>query len=74
MSEFKGLMSPETEKMAGAKFKFKNVIVEAVDDLFISIVDNNILDPLAKKLPPEILSVVREALAAVIQEMPVIEI
>lgn len=72
--DFKGLMSPETEKTLGAKLKFKNAIAEAVDDPFISIVDNNIFEPLSKKLPSNILPFVVEALAAVIDEMPEIEI
>lgn len=73
-NEIIGLMSPETEKQAGAKFKFKNVVAETVDDTLIKIIDNNIFHPLSKKLPPDIKDVVVSALAQVIEEMPVIEI
>lgn len=72
--DFKGAMSPETEKELGAKFKFKNKIAELVDDSLIKIVDNNILDPLIKKLPEDIANVVIETLAVVIEEMPTVEI
>ena len=72
--EIIGLMSPETEKLAGKKFKFKNVIAETVDDPLIKIIDNNILHPLSLKLPDDIREVVIAALAQVIEEMPEIEI
>ena len=67
---FKGAMSPETEKLAGKKFKFANKIVELVDDTAIKTVDNYILDPLLKKLPEDIQDMVVEALEVVIEEMP----
>ena len=72
--DFKGAMSPETEKAAGAKFKFANKLIEMVDDPAIKIVDNYILDPLLKKLPEDVQDMVVEALAVVIDEMPEIEI
>lgn len=74
MEEVIGLMSPETQKKAGAKFKFKNKIAELVDDPLIGIVDDKILHPLSKKLPPDIRLVVIAALEQVIDEMPEIEI
>lgn len=73
-NEIIGLMSPETEKLAGKKFKFKNVIAETVDDPLIKIIDNNILHPLSLKLPDDIREVVIAALAQVIEEMPEIEV
>jgi len=72
--EIKGLMSPETEKALGKKLKFKNVVLEVVDDPLIKIIDNSILDPLSEKLPEDILTVVRAALAEVIEEMPEMEV
>ena len=74
MRDFKGAMSPETEKTLGAKFKFRNKIAELVDDPLVKVIDNNVLDPLIKKLPEDIADIVVETLAAVIDEMEVIEI
>lgn len=74
MDEIIGLMSPETQKKAGAKFKFKNKIAELVDDPLIAIVDDKIFHPLSLKLPPDIRPMVIAALAQVIAEMPEIEI
>ena len=73
-NEFKGLMSPETEKLAGKKLKFRNAIAEIVDDPAIALIDNNLLEPLARKLSPEVREVVTLALAEVVAEMPEIEI
>lgn len=72
--EFKGAMSPETEKTADEKFKFKNFFLEAADGTFIKVVDNYLFDPLLQKLPEEMQSAVKTALAEVIAEMPVVEI
>lgn len=69
-----GLMSAETEKQLGAKLKFKNKTAELVDDTLIRIIDNRLLQPLSMKLNPDIKAEVIEALAAVIEEMPEIEI
>ena len=72
--EIIGLMSSETEKELGKKLKFKNSILEIVDDPLVKIIDNKVLHPLAQKLPPDILPVVIAALAEVVSEMPEIEI
>ena len=72
--EFVGAMSPETEKLLGEKLKFKNKILELVDDPLITIIDNKLLSPLVKKIPVEYQDVVKEALAAVVVEMTPIEI
>ena len=62
--EFKGVMSPETEKKLEEKLKFKNKIIEAVDGIAIKTIDNNLLSPLLAKLPEEVKPVFIEALAA----------
>ena len=72
--EVVGLMSPETQKMLGDKLKFKNVILELVDDPLIRILDDNVLQPLSKKLKPDVKEVVVSALAEVVNEMSTIEI
>lgn len=72
--EFKGLMSPETEKKLGAKLKFKNKIAELVDGPLVTIIDNRIFCPLAQKLPADIRKVLVEALEKVIDEMDEIEV
>ena len=74
MEEFKGAMSPETEKKLGEKLKFKNVIAELVDDPLIKIIDDKLLAPLVDKLPADIKPVLIDALAEVINEMEPIEI
>lgn len=71
---FEGLMDPEREKTLGVKLKFKNKIAELVDDPLIRIIDNKLLEPLAKKLPPDVREVVSAALGEVIDEMEPIEI
>jgi hypothetical protein len=72
--EFKGAMSPETEKKLDSKLKFKNKLIEAVDGLAVKTVDNYLLSPLIEKLPEDVRPVVIEALAAVVDEMPEVEI
>ena len=72
--EFKGAMSPETEQKLEEKLKFKNKIIEAVDGIIIKTVDNQLLSPLVEKLPDDIKPIVIETLAAVIDEMPELEI
>lgn len=72
--EFKGAMSPETEKKLEEKLKFKNKIIEAVDGIAIKTIDDQLLSPLVAKLPEDMQPVVIEALAAVIDEMPEVEI
>lgn len=72
--EFKGAMSPETEQKLEEKLKFKNKIIEAVDGIIIKTVDNQLLSPLVEKLPDDIKPIVIETLAAVIEEMPELEI
>ena len=74
MEDFKGAMSPETEKELGEKFKFQNAILEIVDDPLITIIDNNLFDPLMKKLPAEYSQIFISALAEVVSEMNPIEI
>jgi hypothetical protein len=70
----KKIMTKETAKALGAKLKFKNKLYEAVDDPTISLINNLILDKIAEKLPDEVLLVVQETIAMVIDEMPEIEI
>lgn len=72
--DFKGAMSPETERLADEKFKFKNVILEAGDQTAIRLIDNHLLEPLLSKLPEDIQDLVVSGLAEVIKEMPVVEI
>lgn len=70
----KKLMTKETVKALGAKLKFKNKLIEAVDDPALNLINNLILDKVAEKLTDEILAVMQETIATVIEEMPEIEI
>jgi len=75
MRDIKGAMSRETEKVLDSKLKFKSKWLELGDGYLISIFDNKLLAPvLAKLKTPEERDNVRNALAEVIEQMPVIEI
>lgn len=74
MRDFKGALSPETEKLADKKFKFKNKIIEAGDKTLIKLIDNNLFEPLMNKLSEEVQDMIVEGFASVIEEMDVIEI
>jgi hypothetical protein len=74
MAEITGLMSPETEKELADKLKFRNKILEIVDDPLVRIFDNKLLQPLKQKLPVEYHAVIIGALKEVVHEMEPIEI
>lgn len=75
MTEIKGSMSKETEKKLDSKFKFQSKWLELADGYLISIIDNKLLNPVLMKLKTEEeRDNVRNALAAVIEEMPTVEI
>ena len=74
MSEEKYLMKKETVKVLGDKLHFHNPIIEAVDDPVLLLINKMVLDPLAEKIPEDILPTVQAALELVIDEMPTVEI
>lgn len=70
----KKLMTKETVKALGVKLKFKNKLIEVADDPALNLINNLILNKVAEKLSDEVLTVVQETIATVINEMPEIEI
>lgn len=67
-------MTKETVKALGVKLKFKNKLIEVADDPALNLINNLILNKVAEKLSDEVLTVVQETIATVINEMPEIEI
>ena len=74
MDERKGILTPDQEKLLDKLAEFKG-IAEAVDGVAISLIDNQGIEKLKAKIPPEYLPVVYEivdeifkALAAINQE------
>ena len=74
MEEKKFLATKETIKEFTGKLKFKNVLMEGVDDMIGVIVNNLLGDKLAEKIPDDILPIVQEAIKTAVAEMPEIEI
>ena len=71
MEEFKGAMSPETEKKLDDKLVFQNKFFELGDGYLIKILDNKLLSKIIEKLPSGTdKEMVRNIIAEVIDEMP----
>lgn len=74
MEEKKYLATKETVKELMAKLKFKNPLLEGLDDMLGVLVNNILGDKLAEKIPDDILPIVQESIKMAISEMPEVEI
>lgn len=73
-NDFKGALSPDSEKLLDSKLKFKNTWAELGDGYLIKILDNKLLSKVIQKLDGETADLVKTVLAEVIEEMPEVEI